>query len=75
MKEINRIGRAAIVAAAVLALAFGARQAMARTPTLCDPPIYAGTCAQNPDCDKACKDQNGPDWFGQCAGVCCACYL
>jgi hypothetical protein len=75
MSPIRNFSRKAYLATVVLALAFGARQAVARTPTTCDPPLYAGTCDSGTNCDERCFQQNGEGWFGICSGGCCACYM
>jgi len=75
MCTARRFGRGILVLAAIMALALGTRQAFARTPTICDPPLYAGTCDGGTDCDAACQVQNGSEWFGICSGGCCACFL
>ncbi len=63
---------------AILALIFGASEAMAKnaaTACMVDPPHQLGQCISQTSCEQRCVIEGGPDATGVCFDGCCACFL
>ena len=63
---------------AILALIFGASEAMAKNAaTACrvDPPHQLGECISATSCQQRCEIEGGQQAIGECFDGCCACFL
>lgn len=80
-KALKVLPKVVITLAAVLAIGFGAREALAEdAATACwyDPPAQLGECFNDDHCDTMCQQQPGyrEGSFGKCqSDGCCSCFL
>lgn len=81
MQTLKKLPQVLMTFAAVLALGFGASEAMAEnaaTACMFDPPAQLGECISEANCDLRCREQPGATdgTFGTCfGGECCSCFL